>query len=100
LHIGLASEFSLTEEDLTRESLKAFLLEQLRLFEAERQVRCAKFGVSTLDEIDQLLRQGTVTEQAILEDFQEVDYLTARIGRVKEMLRNSDASLAALGHEM
>jgi hypothetical protein len=84
----IAREFSLTEETLTRESLKAFLLEQLRLLEAERQARCAKFGVNTLWDMDQLLKQGAVTEEAILEDFQEVDYLTARIGRVKDMLEN------------
>jgi hypothetical protein len=84
----IAREFSLTEEDLTRESLKAFLLEQLRLLEAERQARCAKFGVNTLREMDQMLKQGAVTEGNILEDFQEVDYLTARIGRVKDMLEN------------
>jgi hypothetical protein len=82
----IAKEFSLTEEELTSESLKAFLLERLRLLEAERQARCAKFGVSTLWEMDQLLRQGAVTEEDILEDFQEVDYLTARMGRVKDML--------------
>lgn len=84
----IAREFSLTEEDLTRESLRAFLLEQLRLFEAERQARCARFGVHTLGEMDQLLKQGAVTEEAILEDFQEVDYLTTRIERVKDMLED------------
>ena len=83
---NLAKEFSLTEEDFTRESIRAFLLEQLRLFEAERQARCAKFGVSTLWEMDQLLQQGSVTEEAVLEDFQEVDYLTTRIDRVRAIL--------------
>ena len=29
-------------------SLRAFLLEQLRLLEAERKARCAKFGVKDL----------------------------------------------------
>jgi hypothetical protein len=82
----IAREFSLTEEDLTKESLKAFLLERLRLLEAERQARCAKFGVNTLKEMDQLLQQGAVTEEDILEDFQEVDYLTTRIERVKVMI--------------
>jgi hypothetical protein len=82
----IAKEFSLTEETLTRESLRAFLLEQLRTLDAERQARCAKFGVTTLAEMDQLLRQGDVTEEDILEDFQQVDYLTTRIERVKAML--------------
>jgi len=82
----VAKEFSLSEEALTKESLRAFLLEQLRTLEAERRARCAKFGVTTLAEMDELLRQGTVTEEEILEDFQHVDYLTTRIGRVKKML--------------
>ncbi len=83
----IAKEFSLSEEALTKESLRAFLLEQLRTLDAERQARCAKFGVTTLAEMDELLRQGTVTEEEILEDFQHVDYLTTRVERVKKMLQ-------------
>lgn len=82
----IAKEFALSEEALTRESLRAFLLEQLRAFDAERQARCAKFGVTSLDEMDALLRKGAVAEEEILEDFQNVDYLTTRIERIKQML--------------
>ena len=82
----VAEEFALSEKALTRESLRAFLLEQLRILDAERQARCVKFGVSSLAEMDTLLQKGTVTEEDILEDFQHVDYLTTRIERVKQML--------------
>jgi len=82
----VAKEFTLSEETLTRESLRAFLLEQLRSLDAERQARCAKFGVTSLTEMDTLLQKGAVAEEDILEDFQHVDYLTARIERVKQML--------------
>jgi hypothetical protein len=58
----------------------------LRTFDAERQARCAKFGVTSLAEMDALVQKGTVSEEDILEDFQHVDYLTARIERVKQML--------------
>ncbi len=74
---------SLSEEALTKKSLRAFLLQQLRILDAERRARCAKFGVTTLAAMDELLHQGLVTEEAILEDFQQVDYLTARIERIK-----------------
>jgi hypothetical protein len=83
---AIAREFSLTEEALTRAGLRAFLLEQLRILDAERQARCAKFGVASLVEMDRLLSQGVVTEEVILEDFQHVDYLTTRIERVKALL--------------
>ena len=82
----VASEFSLSEESLTRESLRAFLLEQLRLLDAERQARCAKFGVTSLSELDELVQKGAVSEEAVLDDFQNIDYLTTRIERVKAML--------------
>lgn len=82
----VADEFSLSEESLARESIRAFLLEQLRILDAERKARCARFGVTTLAEMDALLRQGVVIEEDILEDFQHVDYLTTRIERVKAML--------------
>ncbi len=83
---SVAKEFSLTEEALTREGIRAFLLEQLRLLETERQARCAKFGVESLEEMDRLLQQGEIDEEAILEDFQQVDYLTTRVERIKAML--------------
>jgi hypothetical protein len=82
----VAKEFALSEEALTRESLRAFLLEQLRTLDAERRARCAKFGVTSLTEMDVLLQQGAVAEEDMLEDFQHVDYLTTRIERVKQML--------------
>ena len=82
----IAKEFSLTEEELHRKSLRAFLMEQLRLIEAEREARCARFGVSDLWAMEQLMVEGKVEEEAILEDFQTVDYLTARGKRIKAMI--------------
>ena len=83
---AIAKEFDITEEELTRKSLRAFLLEQLRLLEAERKARCAKFGVKDLWEMEQLFEEGKVEEEEMLEDYQTVDYLTARVKRVKAML--------------
>ena len=82
----IAKEFAITEEELHRKSLRAFLLEKLRLLEAERKARCAKFGVKDLWEMEQLFVEGEVEEEDMLEDFQTVDYLTARVKRVKAML--------------
>ena len=84
----IAQEFGLTEEALAIESLRMFLQEHLRLLEADRQARCAKFGVNNLSDMEQLIRQGAVDEAAILEDFQEVAHLTDRIQRVAVMLED------------
>ena len=84
--VTIAKEFSLSEAELTRKSLRAFLLEQLRFIEAERKTRCAKFGVSDLWAMEQLMVEGKVEEEAILENLQRVDYLTARCKRIKAMI--------------
>ena len=68
--------------------IEHMLLNKLRMFEAELRARCAKFGVSSLEEMEELVRRGEVDEDAILEDFQNVDYLTARISRIKELLED------------
>lgn len=83
----LAQEFALSEQDLLVRSLRAFITEQLRLFQAEKQARCARFGVTSLEEMDELIAEGKVGEEEILDDFQNVDYLTARIERLEQLLR-------------
>lgn len=85
----IAKEFAITEEELTRKSLRAFLLEQLRLFEAERKARYAKFGVKDLWEMERLFVEGKAEEEEKLEDYQAVDYLTARFKRVRAMIEEA-----------
>ncbi len=66
----IAQEFALSEEELVRQSLRAFLLDKMQLLESERRARCAKFGVHSLEEMDELIKNGLVEEEDILEDFQ------------------------------
>ena len=82
----LAREFALSEQDLFARSLRAFIIEQLRLFQAEKQARFAKFGIASLEEMDTLIIEGMVEEEDILDDFQNVDYLTTRIERLEHLL--------------
>jgi hypothetical protein len=82
----IAQEFNLSEQELVQESLRAFLLDRLQLLDSERRARCAKFGVTSLEEMDDLLKTGQVEEEDILEDFQHVDYLTTQIQRIRQLL--------------
>jgi hypothetical protein len=83
----IAQEFSLSEQELVQESLRAFLLDRLQLLNSERRASCAKFSVTSLEEMDDLLKTGQVEEEAILEDFQHVDYLTTQIQRIQQLLK-------------
>ncbi|MCX7838137.1 MAG: hypothetical protein N2559_01585 [Anaerolineae bacterium] len=82
----VAQELALGEEEVIREALRALLRDKIRALEAECRARCAKFGVTSLAEMDELIKTGQVEEDAILDDFQNVDYLTHRIARLQKLL--------------
>ncbi|MBU0702585.1 MAG: hypothetical protein KKC18_01800 [Chloroflexi bacterium] len=82
----LAQEFALSEQDLIVQSLRAFVIEQLDFSRQKNKARCAKFGVVSLEEMESLIVEGAVEEQDILDDFQNVDYLTTRIERMEHLL--------------
>lgn len=82
----LARELELTQEQMLREAMRALVLSKIHTYDAERRARCAKFGVSSLEELDVLVQQGQVEEDAVLDDFQNVDFLTHRIKRLQELL--------------
>jgi hypothetical protein len=83
----VAEKLAMPEDQLVQEGIRAVLRDQIALLEAERRVRCAKFGVTSLEEMDALVREGRASEEEILEDFQQVDYLTARIEELRTTLQ-------------
>jgi len=91
----VAQELAMNEEDVTREALRALLRAKIHSLDAERRARCAKFSVTSLQELDELVRAGKVDEEVILDDFQNVDYLTNRIARLQRMLGDHSVSAVA-----
>jgi hypothetical protein len=83
---NVAQELAMSEEDVAREALRALLRAKIHAFDAERRARCIKFGVNSLQEMDELIKAGKVDEDAVLDDFQNVDYLTNRIARLQKLL--------------
>lgn len=84
----VAQKLSMPEDQLVREGIRAVLRDQIALLDAERRARCARFGVTSLEEMDALVQEGKVNEEEILEDFQQVDYLTARIEELQATLQD------------
>jgi len=83
----LASKFSLSKEELIRKGIKAFLLNQLHLFEAERRKIFSAHAVHTIEEFDQLLADHPDDESDLLEHFQRADYLTHRIEEITQWIK-------------
>ena len=82
----VARELAMSEDQVAREALRALIRAKIHAYDAERRARCAKFGVSSLKEMDALIRAGKITEDQILDDFQNVDYLTNRVARLQQLL--------------
>ncbi len=83
---AVANQLAIPSKELQRQALQAFLKEQARFYNVERLRLCQKYGVSSLQEMDQLVAQGKVDEETILADFQRVDFLTAKLRTVDELM--------------
>ena len=83
---AVADQLAMPSQDLWRQALQAFLKEQARFYNVERLRLCQKYGVSSLQEMDRLLTEGKVDEEAILTDSQRVDFLTARLRQLDELM--------------
>ena len=73
-------------EELERQSLRAFFEKELRAMCLESLAICQKYGVHSWKGMDELIVEDKVEEGGILDDFQRVDYLTARVKQVQALL--------------
>ncbi len=83
----VASQFSLSQDELKKEGLKAFLQDQLHLLEVERRRIFRKFNVNSFQELDKYITEHPDEESDLLEDFERADYLTFRIEEIKKLFR-------------
>jgi len=74
----IAKFLKMDREGLERESLKTFLKKELRSTEAEIYKIGAKHGVRSIFELDEKLKRGEMTEEEMMDDFMELDYLESR----------------------
>ena len=60
------------------ESLKTFLEKELISIEAKIYKIGAKHGIKSIFELDEKLKSGAITEEDMMDDFMELDYLESR----------------------
>ena len=82
----VADQLAIPFQELWRQALQAYLREQARFYNVERLRLCQKYGVASLQEMDELVVKGKVEEEAILPDFQRVDFLTFKLRQLDELM--------------
>ena len=83
---AVSEELNIPVEEIKNKSLKAFLESEYRITRAEIISICQKYGVSSWEEMDELIVKDKIEEGKILEDFQKVDHLTAKATKFKKIL--------------
>lgn len=71
---------------LERDSLRVFLERQLAHLKAEQFRIAGKYGIRTVDEMEQRYREQRLAEQDTWEDFFELDHIEAEIGVIERAL--------------
>lgn len=74
----IARSLNMGRERLEMESLKTFLEKELISIDAKIYKIGAKHGIRSIFELDEKLKSGEITEEEMMDDFMELDYLESR----------------------
>jgi hypothetical protein len=72
---------------MLREGLKLFLERKLREIKSEIFKIRTKYGVSSVEEFEELYRKGKVEEKDTWQDFQRLDHLEFKKDELEKALR-------------
>ena len=82
----VATLLGLSVQEVEQYSLQAFLEKELRATRSAILSICHKYGVTSWEEMNELIIEDKVDEGRILDDFQRVDHLTAKATRLQTLL--------------
>lgn len=74
------------EDVLEREALRRYILSELRHVRLELKLIMARYGVSSIEELDEKIRRGELEETGVFEDLTRLDYLLDREEKLKKLL--------------
>ena len=83
---AVARRLGLSPERLEREAIEVWLRRRLALVEAEIAEILAKYGVRGIEELEEHIRRGKVSEHPAWEDLITLEKLLEEKRRLKELL--------------
>lgn len=78
-----ATMLHMKKEKLVEEGLKAYLRERLRGLKAEITSIYLRYGVSSLEELDEKVNEGELGESDTFDDFTRLDYLEGEKDKIR-----------------
>ncbi len=86
---SVALKLQLSPQELQQASLRLFLDHQLRLIESQLLNLARKYGVQTVNELDQLVQTGQIHEAEAFEDYFEFDHLETQREIMLDLLKEA-----------
>lgn len=86
----IASEFKIDTNELIRKSVQCYLQQRLIKVETELFQYCKKYGVKSVFEMEEKLKDGSLRENDIIDDFFALDHLEHERERLMNLLEESD----------
>jgi hypothetical protein len=82
----LAKDLHMKPEALLKESIEVFLKHKLKMIESELFLLAKEYGVSTITELDIMVKEGKFHEKDTFEDYFKFDNLEAEKDRISNHL--------------
>ena len=83
----LAREFNLSREAIIEESLRIFLERKLREIKTEIFKIRGKYGISSVEKLEELYRKGKIEEKNSWQDLQKLDHLEFKRDELKKFFK-------------
>ena len=82
----VAQELQISEDELLRQGLRSYLDEQLRSVKAELLALYGRYGVRSVEEMENRYRDGTLEEADSWRDLQRMDHLEYRRDQLQRLV--------------
>ncbi len=83
----IATSMGLTEEEMFQQAMVTFLLEKKRRLMQDRLEILARYGVSSVQELEERIASGDVAEHPTWEDLIVAENLTAKVAEIDRYLQ-------------
>jgi hypothetical protein len=85
----VANEFKISTDELIQKSVNLFVQQQLTKVEAELFRYLKKYGIKNVFEMDEKLKNGSLRENDVINDFFAIDHLESERERLSNLLKES-----------
>jgi hypothetical protein len=85
----ISETLGVSEDDLVKRGVKAYLEMELRRVKAEMYGILSKYKVGSFRELDEKISRGDLSETETFEDFTRLDYLDSMREKIERLLGGS-----------